>query len=215
MVFGLLVTTACGGNVDHAGAAAGAAAAGGGGSGASPSVGGGEQGGDGIGGEGAGPVCGQYESEPSAGAVQFVLTNARPTSVYIGDGACIERYQIVVGGELQKADMTEFDVTCVEVEQNPYYPLDCDSFGTVEIAPGATAALTWPGLVYQHMSLPAACAADPNNPFAGSCLQGFAADSSMLAIQIALSGSLEGENFSVTQSFAYPASGPVAISIEP
>jgi hypothetical protein len=180
--------------------------------------GGGASGGTGPGGSGpgGGGECAQYLDEASPGAVQFALTNERPTSIFVAEEYCQEQFRIVFGGEPEKADKTEFDVSCAEVQTDPNYPLDCDSYGFVEIASGATKTITWSGLLYYSQVMPPVCAAEPSNPYVNACQQGVAPPpDATLSFQAELySGSGGEEPFTVTQPFD-PMSGSVAIPVGP
>jgi hypothetical protein len=153
----------------------------------------------GEGGNGDPAACAAYLDDDSPGDVTFEVRNEREASIYIGNGACQRRFEIVAGGQARQAERATFDVTCEDVQNHEYFPLDCHDFSGRRIGPGETMTLRWSGLLYRETSgMPAACAVTPENPFLDGCLRGELPRESALEVRVSLFAAASCESFSCT-----------------
>jgi hypothetical protein len=191
-------------------------------------AGAGAGGGGGVGGEGGSggtADCAAFHDETSLGAVEIVVKNQRATAVYLPNETCYERFKIAPASAAPAtADLSGVSLTCESVQNNEGYPLDCLEVGVVTIEPAASVKLSWSGLLYaKRTDMPPSCAKNPQNPFAWNCLQGKVPEPGTLTLTVSLyaeavceagachSGS---QPFEATQTFTYPASGAVEVTVD-
>ena len=182
-----------------------------------------------------GPVdeCAPFMSEASAGEVDIVLRNDRPTSVYFRSGICESRYSIRPAGGWppgqtpRGADLPVLAITCDEGRVAQGFPLDCFDMSVTEIAPGATETFRWKGLLYESVEMPVSCYENAPEwpPPPATCEKGFAVARGTLEAEVDLYGSAmqncEGgcetldDPFEVKGTFVYPDEKTVTIPILP
>jgi hypothetical protein len=170
------------------------------------------------------PDCKAYLSEAPLGAMVLTIKNNRATAVYIGRATCSTKFSVTAPGIASStADLVGLSLTCDQAQKSVDLPQDCLDNSAQPIEPGATAELTWNGLIYEDVMMPESCFGPATNFKPTTCLQGKAPEAGMVEVAVSLFASASCNNdmqcfgpadgFEVKKSASYPGEAAVQIDV--